>query len=108
MKGRRAKLGRAFRRLFVVVSFAALVGGMVTAVDRGSEARRMSREIRQLQQDASTAEARIGRQMRRLDSLTSRGRILREAAEMGLRPAEDDEITFLREAPEDEEEDEGR
>lgn len=108
MKGRRAKLGRAFRRLFVVASFAALVGGMVAAVDRGSEARQMSREIRELEQDASTAEARIGREMRHLDSLTSRGRILREAAEMGLRPAEDDEITFLRQAPEDEEEDEGR
>lgn len=108
MKGRRAKLGRAFRRLFVVASFAALVGGMVTAVDRGSEARQVSREIRELEQDASTAEARIGHEMRRLDSLTSRGRILREAAEMGLRPAEDDEITFLREAPEDEQEDGGR
>lgn len=104
MKGRRAKIRRALRRLFVVASFAALVGGMVAAVDRGSEARRLSREIQRLEQDAAAAEARIGREMRRLDSLTSRGRILREAAETGLRPAEDDEITFLRKTPEESDE----
>lgn len=81
-----------------MASFAALVGGMVAAVDRGSEARSLSREIQRLEGEAAAAESRIGGQMRRLDSLTSRGRILREAAEMGLRPAEDDEITFLRES----------
>lgn len=104
MKGRRAKIRRALRRLLVVGSFAALIGGMVAAVDRGSEARNLSREIQRLERDASTAEARIGHEMRRLDSLTSRGRILREAAEMGLRPAEDDEITFLRDDARDNDE----
>jgi hypothetical protein len=34
--------------------------------------------------------------MRRADSLSSRGRLLEAAADLGLRPATDEEIVFIR------------
>ena len=47
--------------------------------------------------------SRVAEAMRRLDSLRSRDRITREAQRLGLRPASDEEITFLRHEPGNEE-----
>lgn len=94
----RLRLKKWGRRLFVALSVAALLAGMATAVERTSDARSLSREIGRLQQEADAARARASRQMRRLDSLTSRERILEAARRLDLRPATEDEITFLREA----------
>lgn len=102
MSGRaRLRLKKWGRRLFVAISVGALLAGMATAVERTSDARSLSREIGRLEQQADAAHARVGRQMRRLDSLTSRDRILEAARRLDLRPATEDEITFLREAAAD-------
>lgn len=95
----RLKIRRWGRRLVVAASAAALAGAMLTAVDRGSRARELSEEISRLEREEARARSRTAAAMRRLDSLTSRDRIAREAAELGLRPASDEEITFLRDAP---------
>lgn len=98
MKGRRRLwIRKMARRLFVGLSAAVLLAGMAVSVDRTSEARRLSREISELEREAEAARARVAEESRRLDSLTSRERILRRAKSLGLRPADDDEIVFLRE-----------
>lgn len=93
---RRLRLRRWGRRLFVGLSVAVLAGAMVTAVERGGEARRLSEGIGRLEQEQAMARSRLAAAMRRVDSLTSRERIARAAARIGLRPASDEEITFLR------------
>lgn len=96
----RLKLRRWGRRLTLAVSAAALAGAMLTSVERGSRARALSDEISRLEREEARSRSRTAAAMRRLDSLTSRERIAREAAGLGLRPASDEEITFLRaEAP---------
>lgn len=93
----RLKVRRWGRRLGLAASGAVLAGGMLTSVERGSEARELSQEISGLETAEARSRARVADAMRRLDSLTSRERIGREAAALGLRPASDEEITFLRE-----------
>lgn len=92
----RLKLRRWSRRLALVTSAAALAGAMLASVERGSRARTVSEEIARLEQEEARARSRTTAAMRRLDSLASRERIAREASELGLRPASDEEITFLR------------
>lgn len=95
---RRFRLRRWARRLFVGVSLATLGAAMLAAVERGSEARRLSDEIDRLERREAVVRGRVADGMRRVDSLSSRERITRAAARLGLRPASDEEITFLREA----------
>ena len=95
----RLKVRRWGRRLAGAASVAALAGAMLMSVERGSSARELSEEIARLEREEARARSRTAEVMRRLDSLTSRERIAREAAELGLRPASDEEITFLRDAP---------
>lgn len=93
---RRFRLRRWARRAFVAATTVALAGAMLTAVGRGSEARRLSDEIDRLEQREAVARGRVADAMRRVDSLSSRDRIARAAGRLGLRPASDEEITFLR------------
>lgn len=68
---------------------------MATAVRRGAEGRRLSREIEALRRAEDLTRERIARLTARVDSLGSRARIREAAAELGLRPAADREIVFL-------------
>ena len=92
----RLRARRWLRRIGYAVTLAALAGGMTAAVQRGSEARELSDEISRLESREAHARARVAEAMRRVDSLASRDRIERAAARLGLRPASDEEITFLR------------
>lgn len=94
----RFRLRRWGRRLFVAASVGVLVAAMAASVERGSEARRLSEEIGRLERQEAVARARLAEAMRRVDSLSSRGRITRAAAGLGLHPASDEDITFLQEA----------
>lgn len=93
---RRFRLRRWGRRAFVAATSVALGGAMLAAADRGSEARSVSDEIDRLEQREAVARGRVAGAMRRVDSLSSRDRIARAASRLGLRPASDEEITFLR------------
>lgn len=95
----RLKARRWLWRAGIGTALAALAGGMTAAVQRGSEARRLSDEISALEVEEARARARVAEAMRRVDSLASRDRIERAAARLGLRPASDEEITFVREIP---------
>ena len=88
------------RRLGFRVGLAAglvvLAGGMLLSVERGSRARRVSDRLSALDRQTVEARARLGDAVRRLDSLSSRERIVVAAARLGLHPANDADITFLR------------
>ena len=103
----RLRARRWLRRIGIGVTLAALAGGMTAAVQRGSEARRLSEEISALEAEEARARARVADAMRRVDSLASRDRIERAAARLGLRPASDEEITFLTEVSEGSDEEGG-
>jgi len=92
----RLRVRRWIRALGVVAAAALLVAGMSAAVERGSTARNLSEEITELERRSTALQSRVAEAMRRLDSLRSRDRISREAGRLGLRPASDEEITFLR------------
>lgn len=94
----RLRFRRWLRAGGVLVAAAVTVAGMATGVERGSTARELSGEIGDLERRESALEARIAEGMRRVDSLRSRERITREARRLGLRPASDEAITFLRES----------
>lgn len=93
----RLKARRWGRRLALAVGGVVLAGAMLASVERGSRARGLSDEISQLEREEARSQARVAEAMRRLDSLASRERIARESGELGLRPASDEEIMFLRE-----------
>lgn len=94
---RRFRLRVWTRRAFAGLTVLVLAGAMRAAVERGAEARRLSDEIDRLQEREAVARARVARAMREVDSLSSRDRIARAVSRLGLRPAGDEEITFLRE-----------
>ena len=103
----RLRARRWLRRIGIGVTLAALAGGMTAAVQRGSEARELSEEISALESEEARARARVAEAMRRVDSLTSRDRIERAAGRLGLRPASDEEITFLEGTSEEDAEEDG-
>ncbi|MFQ5691060.1 MAG: hypothetical protein ACE5HQ_12405 [Gemmatimonadota bacterium] len=82
------------------VAWAALLFSMAAAVRRGAEARQLSREVESLYQREQMAREAVGTRLHRVDSLSSRARIRTAAAAIGLRPAADDEITFVPEGRE--------
>lgn len=83
------------RRLFLCLGVLLVAVSMATAVRRGGEARRLSREIEALDRAEEVTRERIARLTARVDSLASRARIRKAAGELGLRPATDREIVFL-------------
>lgn len=86
---------RMWRRLLPVAVLAALAVSMASAVRRGAEARRLSREIEVFRRAEDLVRERLREERGRADSLASRARIHEAAERLGLRPATDDEIVFL-------------
>lgn len=98
-----------WRRLWGValplLGAVALVLSMASVVRRGTEARRLSKEVEVLRRAEQITRDRLDQVARRADSLASRARIREVAGRLGLRPATDLEIVFLvdvAEAPSDE------
>ncbi len=79
------------------VSLLALAIAMISAVRRGVEARAISDDLGRLSLEEQVVRDRLAAEALRADSLGSRARIRIAAGELGLRPARDHEITFLRE-----------
>lgn len=68
---------------------------MVWTVRRQTEAREVAVAIDSLESIEVVERARFAAAMRRADSLASRVRLLEAAGELGLRPARDEEISFI-------------
>jgi len=96
MSGRRPFWSRSRRRfLGITIAVLVLVASMGWTVRRTTEARRVARAIDSLESVEVVYRARLAAAMRRADSLSSRSRLLEAAAELGLRPATDEEIVFI-------------
>lgn len=74
-----------------------LAVSMASVVRRGAEARHLSRQVEALRVAERVTLERLVEVGRRADSLASRARIARAAADLGLRPATEEEIVFLEE-----------
>ena len=71
------------------------MASMVWTVRRQTEARAVAVTIDSLESIEVVERARFAAAMRRADSLSSRVRLLDAAGELGLRPASEDEISFI-------------
>jgi hypothetical protein len=76
-----------------------LIASMVWTVRRQTEARMVAQAIDALASVEVIERARFAAAMRRADSLQSRARLLEDAAQLRLRPASDEEISFIRDVP---------
>jgi CMP-2-keto-3-deoxyoctulosonic acid synthetase len=80
---------------WIGLGVAVLVASMVWTVRRQTEAREVAVAIDSLESAEVVERARFAAAMRRADSLASRVRLLEAAAELELRPATDEEISFI-------------
>jgi len=72
-----------------------VVGSLVLAVDRTAEGRKLAESISELSREEEMLLIRQSEELVRVDSLSSRERILIAAARYGMRPARDDEVVHL-------------
>ncbi len=68
-------------------------------MQRGEEARRLSRELLELQNQEQIARDQIAEATTRVDSLGSLGRLEVAAGALGLRQAEEGEVVYLKDVP---------
>jgi hypothetical protein len=74
---------------------SAVIGSLVVSVDRTAEGRKLAESINEFQREEEVLRIRQSEELVRVDSLSSRERILVAAARYGLRPATDDEVLHL-------------
>lgn len=87
---------RSRRRILgLALALTGLIAAMVWTVRRQTQAREVALAIDSLESVEAVERARYARAMRRTDSLASRGRLLDAAGALGLRPASDEEISFI-------------
>lgn len=96
--GRRIRRRTVRRWLLPALAGIALILALTAVVQRSEEGRRLSREVLALQNEEQIVRDRIAEQTARVDSLGSLGRLHRMAGGIGLRQAEDGEVTYLRDA----------
>lgn len=74
---------------------SAVIGSLIVSVDRTAEGRKLAESINELRREEEVLRIRQSEEFVRVDSLSSRERILVAAARFGLRPATDDEVLHL-------------
>jgi len=74
---------------------SAVIGSLILSVDRTAEGRKLAESINELRREEEVLRIRQSEEFVRVDSLSSRERILVAAARFGLRPATDDEVLHL-------------
>lgn len=92
---RRRRPGTRPRQVVVACCASAVVGSLVVSVDRTAEGRRLAESINELRREQEVLRIRQTEELVRVDSLSSRDRILVAAARFGLRPASDNEVLHL-------------
>jgi len=79
----------------MAVSLAAVVGSLIASVNRTANGNRLAESISDLRKEEEVLRTRQSEELVRVDSLSSRDRILVVAARLGMRPARDDEVVHL-------------
>lgn len=86
-------------RAAVVLSLAALLVSMVLAVRRASEVRETADRMDRLRRELNETRERVARAARRVDSLSSRKRVVESAERMGFHIPSDSEVRLLPDLP---------
>jgi len=81
--------------LLVVACLSAVAGSLFVSVDRTAGGRKLAETINELRTEEQVLLTRLSEELVRVDSLSSRERILVTGARFGLRPASDDEVLHL-------------
>jgi hypothetical protein len=79
----------------VLIGLTLVALSLLVSVRRTAEGRRIAASINELREEEQVLLTRLSYELVRVDSLSSRERILVSAAPLGLRPATDDEILHL-------------
>lgn len=95
VRRRRARPGAARRRLLVLAGVLTVAASLLVSVDRTSGGRMLAESINQYRTEEQLLLTRLADELVRVDSLSSRERILQVAGRRGFRPAEDHEILHL-------------
>jgi hypothetical protein len=92
---RRPRPGSRRRQALLAGCASTVVFSLVLSVDRTAAGRRLAESINELRREEEVLRIRQSEEFVRVDSLSSRERILVAAARFGLRPARDDEVVHL-------------
>lgn len=92
---RRRRPGTRRRQLLVVACLSAVAGSLFVSVNRTAGGRELAETISELRTEEQVLLTRLSEELVRVDSLSSRERILVAGARYGLRPASDDEVLHL-------------
>ena len=79
----------------MVACLSVVAGSLFVSVDRTAKGRKLAESINELRREEQMLLTRLSEELVRVDSLSSRERILVAAARYGLRPATDDEVLHL-------------
>jgi hypothetical protein len=92
---RRPRPGARRRQALLAGCASTVVFSLILSVDRTGEGRKLAESITELRREEEVLRIRQSEEFVRVDSLSSRERILVAAARFGLRPARDDEVVHL-------------
>lgn len=95
MSRRVRRVGSGRRRALLAASTVALIVSLAVSVRRSADGTGIARELADLQRAERAAGAQAEEELIRVDSLSSRRRILSVADRLGLRPAHEGEILYL-------------
>ena len=92
---RRPRPGARRRQALLAGCVSTVVLSLILSVDRTADGRSLAESITELRREQEVLRIRLSEEFLRVDSLSSRERILVAAARFGLRPARDDEVVHL-------------
>jgi hypothetical protein len=88
------------RRQVIVAAAALMIPvGLLVSIRRSAEGTRLADTLADLRRETRLLDEALVDEIVRVDSLTSRERVGRLAAELGLRQASDDEVVILSDDP---------
>lgn len=89
------RVGALRRQVIVVVAALTIPAGLFVSIRRSAEGTRLAETLADMRRETRLLDESLGDERVRVDSLTSRERVGRLAAEIGLRQATDDEVVIL-------------
>lgn len=92
---RKARRGTLRRQAILGLAALAIPAGLVVSVRRTAEGTRLAEQLEELRRETRLLEEALVDEVVRVDSLTSRQRIGRAAAELGLRQADEGEVVVV-------------
>lgn len=81
--------------MMIVAAALTIPAGLVVSVRRSAQGTRLAEQIEDLRRETRLLEEALAEEVVRVDSLSSRDRIGREATRLGLRLAQEDEVVVL-------------